>query len=120
MSAYTEAVKAGLKGLQAVSTGACPGCPECAERAGFDPDDPEAMARFEAAWHDCEVETEESFSWSPCQVCGYVLGGYRDCWHAIRGQRGDNLAGREIEHFDSVCTDCVMYLANGEEPESCR
>jgi hypothetical protein len=40
-------------------------------------------------------------------------------WHWIDG--GDKYgAGGEIQHEDDMCTDCVMYLAYGTEPEDWR
>ena len=59
----------------------------------------------------CEGETEEgSFSWHSCDICGSSLGGDRFPAHAVD-------ANGDIEHFD-ICTDCLLYLANGEEPET--
>jgi hypothetical protein len=116
VSAYTNAVAEGLKGLQAVSTGPCPGCPECADQTGYGED----LEAHRKAWRTGEIESSAGFSWRACQICGCTLGGDREVWHAIHGEPGENLAGREIEHWDSVCTDCIMYLANGEEPEVWR
>jgi hypothetical protein len=58
---------------------------------------------------ECENCSDEgSFSWQSCDVCGSSLGGDR---HVGHGYSGENLI-----HFD-MCVDCLMYLANGEEPE---
>lgn len=112
---YALAVESGLEGLHAVSTGTCPGCADCAEAHGFDASDADSMAEYEAA-RDYGTLDEASFSWSPCGICGCRLGGDRYFWHAIRV--GDE--SREILHFDDACTDCVYYLANGDEPENWR
>lgn len=119
MSAYTDAVERGLEGLQAVSTGPCPGCETCAENYGFETDE-QGMAAFRKAWQSGDVESVASFSWSGCDICGTSLGVDTECWHAIAGKPGDDLKGREILHFQSACVDCVMYLANGDEPEEWR
>ena len=103
MSAYTDRVAHYLEGLEAVSTGICGGCPECARDFGFTD-----LTAFEDAVSDGQVEGEPSFSSRPCEICGSRLGGNREPWHAILD--GDLL------HFDSACVDCVLYLANGDEP----
>lgn len=137
MSEYTDRVESGLKGLTAVSTGTCPGCDECRESHGlygveedeygwFEPDRgghvvyhateegalKAARERFEQDWSSGHVDSESSFSWSSCGICGSTLGGDREIWHGL-----DDLTGT-LYHFDDACTDCVVYLANGDEPES--
>lgn len=121
-SAYVQAVTRGLDGLQAVSTGVCPGCSTCAHEHDYadDHDDPaRTLAAFEDAWRSGKLrgDGDSHFSWSPCDICGSSLGGDREIWHAIAGAPGEKLAGRSIEHFDNACTDCVIFLANGDEPE---
>lgn len=129
MSAYTDRVESSLRGLTAVSVGECPGCEQCADAHNMTPEE------HDKAWHACEVDGESHFSWSPCGICGSRLGGDRHVWHALHA---DQVAARdahretarhmpigretrepevEILHFDDACVDCVMYLANGEEPE---
>lgn len=115
MSAYTDSVDHNLKGLQAVSTGVCPGCSECADDAGF-----ETVEAFTAAYEAGEVYDEGGFSSRGCGICDSGLGGDLYKWHAIAGEPGDDLKGRDILHFDDACVDCVMYLANGDEPEGDR
>jgi hypothetical protein len=105
MSEYTDSVEAGLEGLTAVSTGACPGCEQCQEIWGY-----QTMKEFDSAWHSGKVYDEGGFSWFPCGICGSRLGGDRESWHAL-GSDG------EILHFDDACVDCVIYLANNDEPE---
>jgi hypothetical protein len=80
-----------------------PGCagPKC-EFATDEPD-PEN--------HQCEP----SFSWCQCDSCRSTLGGDRhpaffipDAWPK----------DRSLEPFEiDICTDCVMYWANGDEPD---
>ena len=106
MSAYTDAVERNLKGLEAVSTGFCPGCEECQDAYGL------TAEEAEEKWSNGEIDSDPSFSWSACECCGSSLGGDREVAHAI-------LDG-EIIHMDGFCVDCVMYLANGDEPEEWR
>lgn len=135
---YVERVEANLAGLDAVSVGTCPGCDECRGNYGdeyrveFDDDadrftfpaadgaewpteaEAEAAAReaFADAWRSGKAECEDpgGFSSGGCGVCGSPLGGDRFTWHAL----GD---GGRLLHFDDACTDCVLYLANGDVPE---
>ena len=105
MSAYTDRVEHGLGGLKHASTGPCPGCEECAGLFGFD-----SVKAFDAAHDAGKVSGEAGFSWSPCGICGSRLGGNREVWHAI-DENG------EILHSDDACTDCVVFLAYGDEPD---
>ena len=109
--AYCDAVEANLKGCEAVSSGTCPTCPECMERDGFE--DEEA---HEDAWSSGDLTDEPSFSWSSCGICGCNLGGDRHTWHFVIPKDG-SCKGRPIYHETDACTDCVMYLANGEVPD---
>ena len=131
MSAYAERVEAYLEGLEAVSTGGCPGCHECGldvvpcddcSGTGFadgltlgtgsDGEDCPACdgmgSRDYVDGDEVGEGPEPGFSWSPCEICGSSLGGDRHAFHA--------LSSGELVHLDG-CTDCVMYVANGEEPE---
>lgn len=90
---YEAAVAYNLKGLEFVSTGACPGCDECG--LSDNPSD-----------HDRECADEGGFSWRECEACGSSLGGNRYPAHA-RTKDGALL------HFE-VCEDCLMYLNYGQ------
>ena len=59
---------------------------------------------------ECPEFDEGSFSWSTCDCCGSHLGGDRFAAH------GRDIDGN-ILHLD-VCVDCLMYIANGDEPET--
>ena len=98
MSEYTDSVAHYLEGLD-VDVGFCPGCREC----GCDCEDADSC--------DCDpdVMDEGHFSWSQCDGCGSRFGGDRYSAHGITREG-------KILHLD-VCSDCLMYLANGEEPE---
>ena len=64
--------------------------------------------------HVSVVSEESHFSWAPCDVCGSMLGGDREIAQAVV----EGTANHIIEL--SICTDCTMYLANGDEPEDWR
>jgi len=56
-----------------------------------------------------EGEDGGFFSWSACDVCDSSLGGDRHAAHAC-DEDGN------VIHLD-ICVDCLVYIANGEEPE---
>jgi hypothetical protein len=90
---YVDRVNRYLSGTEAVSVGPCPGCEECAD-----------CLRENGEYHE-----DPWFSWQPCEICG-ELAGDRQSWHGI--------IDGHIVH-SSCCTDCVLYIANGDVPE-CR
>lgn len=94
MSKFTDAVDSNLEGLEHISVGYASHdlCDECPEE------------------QDENVGDEGYFSWSACDSCGSSLGGTRYAAHA-RDKDGNLL------HLN-VCVDCLMYHANGEEPET--
>ena len=55
-------------------------------------------------------EDDPFFSWSQCDGCGSSLGGDRT------ESTGIDEDGESISL--DLCIDCVMYLANGDEPEN--
>jgi hypothetical protein len=103
---YIAAVEAGLQGLKAVSTGYCPGCSQCSEDLGYDDIDD-----YNADYERGAVSNEGSFSWQGCDICGSTLGGNMEVWHWMDAEG-------EIMHESCACVDCVMYLANGDLPDS--
>lgn len=109
MSEYTDAVERGLKGLAAVSTGICPGCEQCREDHAPDL----TMEEFEKAWQNGDFWEGDSFSMQRCGICGTRMGGDRYVWHWLDEE--GKLSG--IQHEDDCCQDCVLFLANGDEPE---
>lgn len=124
MSEFTDAFERGTKDMTAISSGTCPGCTVCAEDHGIrllddDGNDRPASAidaEFRAMWTTGAADSEPSFSWSPCGVCSTNLGGDRNVWHWI----DPNDPTRAINHESDMCTDCVMFLAYGTEPEEWR
>jgi hypothetical protein len=97
MNQFKLAVEMYCKGIDIVNVG-CAGS-EC-EYSDGDED------------HQCE----SSFSWSQCDSCGTSLGGDRHpgfmCWQ----DEADNWQDIAVE----LCTDCVMYHANGDVPEEVK
>ena len=94
MSQFTESVDHYCKGLT-IAVG-CRGI-EC-EYADGDED------------HSCET----SFSWQQCDSCGSTLGGDRSEAWGIPLKRKPG----EVELIQmSICVDCMMYHANGDEPQ---
>lgn len=69
-------------------------------------------AKCEYAEGDENHQCEGGFSWSECDSCGTVLGGDRYPAYGIP-ETGDPI---EL----SICSDCLMFHANGEEPEDWR
>ena len=106
-SPFVAGIVASTQGLSAVSTGICPSCDEC--RQEYAPDaTPEEV---EELWQTGKVYAEPSFSWHGCDICGSRLGGEFEPWHAID-------ANGDLIHGDRACVDCVVYLANGDQPEN--
>jgi len=94
---YQANVERNLKGLEFISTGACPGCDEC----GLDHDAPQAQIA---------EASEAHFSWRSCECCGSSLGGNREPAHGyIKRDEGRAL----LVHMD-VCTDCVYFINYGK------
>jgi len=139
VSKYAERVARSLKGLQAVSTGTCPGCEECravltgddyyvfetdaegTERWDYDasgnamgwPTEEAAETAAREAWRledSGNYPDEGSFSRNGCGICNSSLGGTLYLWHWID-------AKGVIQHAEDACTDCVVFLANGDEPD---
>ena len=110
MSEYTDAVERGLEGMEAVSFGPIHDAEACSECAEFSED----------------VGDEGGFSWSACGICGSRLGGTRYVWHwrdpdsETRGKDGHLYRSGGIHHENDGCTDCLLYLSNGDEPEDWR
>jgi hypothetical protein len=106
---FTERVDHNLKGVHFFSVGICTGCPTCFEHAE-DPDNPTDEER--------EASSEGHFSWSECDSCGSTLGGDRYPAHGVIADSEEQARQDDhpIEHFE-VCTDCLLYHANGDVPE---
>lgn len=139
MSAFTDAVAHHLQGVHFFSTGAMKGCPDCnlegvecpecegsgSVWVGFHASPPspcvkcKGTGKLEVLDGEVDIANEAHFSWSQCDSCGSRLGGDR---HPAHGVISASMAGAQepdanVTHFD-ICTDCVMYHANGDEPEA--
>jgi hypothetical protein len=143
LKAYLRAVEHYLAGLEPACAGASPGCSECGldatdcaacdgtglcqECNGEEPCDTcEGSGECYPCAGTGETEPDEearqcadegSFSWSQCDACGSTLGGDRYPAHALSPER----LGRSEHwiHLD-VCSDCLLFLANGDVPEDWR
>ena len=70
----------------------------------------------QAAYDAGEVCEEGNFSGSSCDSCNSHMAGDRHAAHLIRDNRS---TGGEFECCHaSICADCLMFHANGDEPES--
>lgn len=106
-SLYLRAFEDRTEGMHALSAGVCDACPECMDRFGI-----KSPAEFVDGVRNWTVYDEGGFSWHDCDLCGSTLGGDRYVYHWVASGR--------LEHGDDACSDCVMMLANGEEPEDWR
>ena len=104
MADFLNAVRRECEGLT-VAPGAAPGCTECLECG--DPDEPGDD------WYD--LANEPHFSRTSCDSCGSRLGGDRYPAHGVPSATAD----APVVHMD-VCVDCLMFHANGDEPEDWR
>lgn len=109
MSAFTDAIDHYLDGLSFAGTGAAASCPECLIRHGHDPDDVQTREEIERVQAEELDHVEGGFSWTQCDSCGTTLGGHRETAHAFD-------ADGHL-YCLSVCADCTIYHANGDEPE---
>ena len=78
------------------------GCHECNLEDTMS-DDADAQERYDSA-------CDSHFSWRKCPSCG----GLASDRHAVHYQ---DIAGEGFSGHEDVCTDCLMYLANGDVPE---
>ena len=64
-----------------------------------------------------ELANEGGFSWQPCESCGSTLGGHRYAAHAIHREAfGPDAARPDDVHHIEICTDCLIWHTNGDEP----
>lgn len=103
-SEFVQAIEHYTDGLTHLSVGVCSSCSDCQESHGFC-----CEYTLEHAIEHEGYSDEGSFSWSYCDTCGSHLGGNRYDAHAFLDEK--------LIHL-SVCVDCLMYIANGDEPEN--
>ena len=78
-------------------------------------EDPAKIHEYNSMWRQAyEQAYEPSFSNRTCDSCGTYLAGDRHPAHGFL--EGAPVVGGEIVHLD-ICTDCVMFHANGDLPE---
>lgn len=102
MSKFTESFEYWTEGLHIMpgATHTCGGC------------NPEGLSEGDYDRESCD---EGGFSWSRCDTCGSAFGGDRYPAHAFV----ENDPGKGLIHYD-VCVDCLMFIANGDEPGEWR
>ncbi len=91
-----------------IAPGTSHDCDACTGGEDIDPDNHETLQMYD----------EESFSWCECDSCGSTFGGARFNAHAIHKEAFGPDAKRpdDIHHVD-ICTNCLMFHANGDLPE---
>ncbi len=63
---------------------------------------------------DEEHRCESYFSWQQCDSCGSTFGGNRETAYGIN----NGVHRLPIEPIElSICTDCALFHANGDEPD---
>lgn len=108
MSAFTDAIERNWPNFT-IAPGSSAICPQCLNGAEIDPDNDEALQTLD----------EGSFSSFPCDSCGSKLGGDRFNAHAIHHEAfGPSAKQPEAIYHIDICVDCLMYVANGEEPDT--
>jgi hypothetical protein len=122
VSKFTKRYERNTDGLEHVNVGFSYTCADCLANYGYRDqyDDDGAIVKTakevtQADWEVGKVIEEGSFSWQACDTCGTGLGGDREAAHALR--QDTDAADRANWLHLSVCTDCVMFIANGDEPE---
>lgn len=112
MSEFTDAIGHYCDGLH-VATGAAASCQECRDSFGCDDD----ASDDEAQEYLYSVD-EGSFSWTQCDSCGTTLGGDRHAAHGWPTEPALDLDAINTLYHLSICTDCLLFHANGDEPET--
>jgi len=107
---FTHAISERWQGY-VIDPGACRGCKECYSWL-------EGEALENPTERDTSIAEDGSFSRYPCDSCGSTLGGNRHHAHAILASSfGKPTKPGDITHIE-VCSDCLMYHANGDLPDS--
>lgn len=129
MSAFTKAVAHHLRGVHFFSTGAMLGCDECGlapsmcrECCGIPNTDVgecpvcEDRGVVEKDEHDRELADEPQYGTSSCDSCGTSVAGNRHYAHGKIAESEDEAHEKPTTHF-SICEDCLLFHANGQEPK---
>ena len=97
---FTTRVDAHFANLR-VAPGPSFGCRECGLEDVLS-HDADAQARYDAA-------CDSFFTWSRCPACGGLAGDR----HAVHFWSDDGT----IDGHEDVCSDCLLYIANGDVPD---
>lgn len=104
MSKFTDSINRNWPDY-VISLGTSHSCNECTNGDEIDED-------------DCEALDEGHFSWQECDSCGSRLGGDRFNAHAIHHEAfGPNAKQPDNMYHIEICVDCLVFHANGDEPE---
>lgn len=110
MSAFTDSIAHYCEGLH-VAPGASACCSECLD--AYDIEDTGDIDAMQEQLYDIE---SGGFSWSQCDSCGSTFGGDRHDAHGIAVSSTGFVADYDPIHM-SICSDCLLFHANGDEPE---
>ena len=102
---YIESFERRTRGLEAISCGLCASCSDC--QSAFDVGEKKLQAMIDKGLSD-----EGGFSRAGCDCCGSSLGQNLYAAHALI-----DLDGRKVLIHLEVCSDCVMFVANGDLPK---
>lgn len=104
LTEFEQAIQANWPDEFPLSTGICPTCPDCQRAWDLTP------RAFYLAYEAGEIFDEGGFSWQSCECCGSTFGGDRYPAHYVE-------TDGKIGHIE-ICVDCLLYLANGDLPET--
>jgi hypothetical protein len=106
MSTFTDAIQHNWP-LYKIAPGICADM-ACCGTEGIDADDYDTLQAYD----------EGHFSKSSCDSCDQHLAGQRFPAHAIhKNAFGPTATEPDNVHHIDICQDCLMFHANGEEPE---
>jgi hypothetical protein len=94
-----------------VAPGAAACCDVCLSAYGIESDG-RTVDEMQTELYGLE---EASFGGCQCDSCGSTYAGDRHEAHGIATER-DERGDVDISHL-SICTDCLLFHANGDEPE---
>ncbi len=112
MSEFTDAIAHRMDGREAISTGICSGCGLCLNTYGYD-----TQEALDEDYGLGNLTDEPHFSKSPCDCCGSSMSGDRHDAHFTIPDSKGSVIGQPLHHME-ICTDCLLYLANGDVPEN--
>ena len=107
MCEFTDAIQSNWPNYT-IEPGISHDCHICTNGEDIDLDDYETL----------QIYDEASFSCGECNSCGSTFGGDRFNAHAIHKEAFGPDAKRpdDVHHVD-ICTDCLMFHANGDLPD---